>query len=154
MTEATKLTEQELHKRLAVELFNGTWDLLDRPNRSPDDNREMLARAHTSRWHWGKVGTPLEFERGDWLISRVYAVLSQPQLALDYARTCLEICEANGYTDFDIAFAHEAVARALVLAGDKTGAARHRELATRAGEAIADKGNRDYFKSVLETLPG
>lgn len=153
MSDSKNLTEQELHKRLAVELFNGTWELLDKTDRSPDDNREMLARAHASRWHWGKVGTPLEFERGDWLISRVYAVLNQAPMALDYARKCLEVCEANGYADFDIAFAHEAVARALALSGDKNGAARHRELATMAGEGISDKGNREYFESVLKTLP-
>jgi hypothetical protein len=55
----------------------------------------MLREAHASRFHWGEIGTPLQFERGEWRISRVYAVLDRPQAAIRYAQRCLDICTAN-----------------------------------------------------------
>ncbi len=46
---------------------------------------------------------------------------------------------------FDLAFAHEALARASALAGNKKGYEKHLKLANEAGEKIKDKGDRDYF---------
>lgn len=66
---------RELHERFAIELFNLVWDLMDREVRTPEEDDRMLHAAHASRFHWGEIGTPLEFERGEWQISRVYSVL-------------------------------------------------------------------------------
>ena len=42
----------------------------------------MLHAAHASRFHWGEVGEPVNFARGEWQISRVYAVLGRPEPAI------------------------------------------------------------------------
>jgi hypothetical protein len=42
------------HRRLAVDLYNATWELLEQTDRSPEDDDEMLARAHASMYHWGR----------------------------------------------------------------------------------------------------
>ena len=73
-------TMQELHKKFAVDLFNLVWDLLDNGERTMEEDDRMLHAAHASRFHWGEIGTPLEFERGEWQISRVYAVLNRPRV--------------------------------------------------------------------------
>ena len=152
MTEEKSAELQEWHRKMAIGLFNTVWNLLDSKDRSPEDDDRMLHAAHASRFHWGEIGTPLEFERGEWQISRVYSVLERPEAALHHAMRCLEICQANGITDFDIAFAYEALARAYAVAGDATESGKYVALGQRAGEQIDDEENRDYFLSELNAV--
>ena len=149
---AEKDPTHELHKKLAVDLFNLTWDLLDKEDRTPEEADTMIHAAHASRFHWGEVGTPLEFERGEWQISRVYAVLDRPEAALYHARRCLDLCQANEIGDFDLAFAYEALARAYAIAGDADKSGEYIELAMGAAQQIEDEGNREYFESELATV--
>ena len=142
--EAVNGIAEETHRKLAVDLFNRVWELLDKADRTPEEADEMVHAAHASRHHWGEIGTPLEFERGEWQISRVYSVLGRPESALHHAKRCLEICEANGIGDFDIAFAYEALARAHAIAGGKTKAGEYLTLAEKAATAVEDEGNREY----------
>ena len=142
---------RKIHEQLAKELFNKTWDYLDMKQRSSEDEVNMIHSAHASRYHWGVVGEPLQFERGEWQISRVYSVMGRHEPALYHAKKCLEICKANQIGDFDMAFAFEAVARAYNLAGDKVNYKKYYEKAKKAGEHIEDKGNKDYFLSELKT---
>jgi hypothetical protein len=81
--------EREFHRKTAAAAFNSLWDYLDKKNRSPDDDFQMLQLAHASRYHWGLVGTPHNQAVGDWHISRVYASLGQPELALRYVKLSL-----------------------------------------------------------------
>ena len=152
MTEETRYTEQEFHKKMGVDLFNGTWDFLDKTERTPDEDLQMVHMAHASRYHWGQVGTPLNFERGEWQISRVYAVLNRAEPALFHAQKCLEICQEHSYGDFDLAFAYEAVARAHAIAGNVAERDEHLKLAQEAGAQIAKEGDKEYFISELGTI--
>ncbi|MEE9223484.1 MAG: hypothetical protein V3U51_01910 [Thermoplasmata archaeon] len=154
MSEEDKQIEQEFHKKSAIESFNLVWSLLDKKSRTPEDDDKMVHAAHSSRFHWGEIGTPLEFERGEWQISRVYSVLNKPQSAIYHAQRCLEICKANHIGDFDIAFGYEALARANAVAGRSEDSEKYVQLAREAGEKIEDKENREYFFSELETVPG
>ncbi len=153
MTEEKEFTEQECHRKFAVDLFNLVWSLLDMKDRTREDDDKMVHAAHASRFHWSIIGTPLEFERGEWQISRVYSVLNKAQLALYHAKNCLEICKENNIGDFDIAFAYEAMARAYAVAGNKIESAKYIKLAKEAGEQIKEKEDRDLFFSELKTVP-
>jgi hypothetical protein len=153
MSEEKKYTEQEAHKKFAIDLFNFTWSLIDKKDRTKEEEDKMVHAAHASRFHWGEIGTPVHFERGEWQISRVYSVLNRPQQALYHAKRCLEICQQNNISDFDIAFAYEAMARANAVAGNKTECEKYIKLAKEAGEQIKEKGDRDVFFSDLKTVP-
>src|SRR6202008_682072 len=87
--------DQATRRALAVGLFNYTWTLLENPNRSPEQDDEMLHAAHASRYHWGEVGEKVNLARGEWQVSRVYSVLGRGEPALYHARRCLEIIVAN-----------------------------------------------------------
>lgn len=154
MTEEKKYTEQEWHKRAAITLFNLVWSLLDKKDRTKQENDKMVHAVHASRFHWGEIGTPVEFERGEWQISRVYSVLNRPQSALYHAERCLEICKEHNIGDFDIAFAYEAMARAHAVAGDKSDCEKYIKLAKEAGEQIKKKEDKDLFFNDLKTVPG
>jgi hypothetical protein len=154
MAEAKKYTEEECHKKSAVDSFNLVWGLLDKKERTKEDDDRMVHAAHASRFHWGEIGTPVEFERGEWQISRVYSVLKRSESALYHAKRCLEICQRNSIGDFDIAFAYEAMARASAAAGAMSDCQRYIKSAREAGDQIKEKGDRDYFFSELKTVPG
>ena len=145
--------DDAIQRKLAADLFNRVWELLTILERTQDEIDEMINAAHASRYHWSIVGQPINLARGDWQISRVYAVLGRAEPALYHAYRSLEIVEAEGIADFDLAFAYEAVARAQAVAGDGLESQRYVELARVAGEAIAQQADRDGFFSELATIP-
>ena len=145
--------EAQVHRRLAAELFNHVWSLLEKPDRDRSDDDTMLHTAHASRYHWGEVGMPVNLVRGEWQVSRVYAVLGRAEPALFHARRCLELCQAHGIGDFDLAFAYEALARASAVAGLRDDVIRYAELARQAGEQIAERDDRDIFFADLAAVP-
>ena len=151
MTEKKGLTKKE-HKKLGIDLFNLTWSLLDKKDRTKEEDDKMVHAAHASRFHWGEIGTPLEFERGEWQISRVYSTLKRSESALYHANRCLDICKENNIGDFDIAFAYEAMARAHAIAGNTAKCEKHLHLAEEAGKQIEKKEDRNYFVSELKTI--
>ena len=137
-------------RRRGVALFNEVWTLLE----SRDDDERMLHMAHASRFAWGEAPEcrPENLARGEWLCSRVYAVLGRAEPALWHAHRCLEHCEAAGIGDWDIAYAYEALARASSVARDAEGAAGWRDRARVAAAAIADPEDREQFERDFGTL--
>jgi DNA-binding transcriptional MerR regulator len=139
-------------RQLAVDLFNHVWTLLERTDRSPLEDDEMLHAAHASRYHWGEVGEPVHLARGEWQCSRVYAILDRGEPALWHARRCLGLCEEHGIGDFDIAFAWEAIARASAVAGDRAASADALGRARELSAAIAEDEDRELLLSDLATI--
>ncbi len=143
---------KDFHLKEAKRCFNSTWDYIDKEERSVEDEMEMIRLSHTSRYHWGHVGTPLEFERGDWLISKVYALIGQGTLALAHAYQCLSICEKNNIKDIDICFAYEAIAKAYKVLGNNEKVKKYKALAYENLEAIENDGDKEYTKSELDKI--
>ncbi len=113
----------------------------------------MVHAAHASRFHWGKVGTPVNFAQGEWQISRVYSVLKRPEPALFHARRCLDQCKEASIQDFDLAYACQALARASAVAGRRDDSKRYIVRAREAGETIKKKEDRDLLFNDLKTIP-
>lgn len=141
---------------LAAQLFNETWRLMERQDRSQQDHDRMVHAAHASRYHWGQVpgATAAHLARGEWQISRVYTVLRRAEPALHHARRVLEICQDNQIADWDLAFAYEALARACAVAGDAGQARHYTDQALTAVRDIAEEEDRALVLADLETIPG
>jgi hypothetical protein len=139
-------------RRLGAALYNGVWELMEKEDRSRDDDDRMLHMAHASRHHWGVAGAPAHLARGEWQCSRVYAVLCRPEPCLHHAGRVLDLCRENGIVDWDLAFAHEALARAHAIAGDDDAARTHLERALAV--EIADADDRALLLADLDTIPG
>jgi tetratricopeptide (TPR) repeat protein len=152
MSEEKRLTELEFHKKMGVDLFNLSWELLDKPDRTPEETDRLVHAVHASRYHWGVHGAPVNLARGEQMCSHVYALLGRAEPALHHARRCLELCEANGIGDFDLAFAHEALTRSLALAGHGDEARASYELAEKAAAGIAKDEDREYFLGQLRSI--
>jgi len=136
------------HRQLGVDLFNEVWRLM----RTREDDDRMLHAAHASRYHWGEASecTPANLSRGEWQVSRVYTVLGLTEPALRHAYRCLDLCEAHGIGDWDLAYAYEAIARAYKLAGKGPEAEAYKTLA--AEVPIADPDDREHLGEDLATL--
>ena len=153
MTDEIRLTELECHKKFAVDCFNYVWSLLEKKNRTTDEDEEMVHAAHTSRFHWARVGQAVNLARGDWQLSRMYAVLNLPRSARRYAQRCLDTCEANDIGDFDLAYAYEALARACAVAGSGKECEEYLLLAQKVAVEIHGDEDRKLFYADLETIP-
>jgi tetratricopeptide (TPR) repeat protein len=144
----------EEERQLAVDLFNHAWTLMELDGRSAEQDDELIHAAHASRHHWAAVGTPANLARGEWQVSRVYTVLGRVEPALHHARRCLAYCEANpdALEDWDLAYAHEALARAHALAGEADEAERHAARARALSARVAGAKDREHLEADLATL--
>jgi hypothetical protein len=146
------MPDDAVHRQLAIDLFNHVWMLLETADRTPAQDVEMIHAAHASRHHWGEVGTAVNAARGEWQISRAYSTLGRGEPALHHARLCLGTCTDHGIGDFDLAYAHEAMARAYGVLGDADRRAAHAAAAAEAAEAIADPDDREHVADDLADL--
>lgn len=151
MEDQTRTTEAALHRRMAVQLFNATWELLRKTERTQADTDAMIHGAHASRFHWEQAGTAENLIIGEWQISRVYAVLERPEPALYHAKRGLELCEANALHGFLRAYAYEALARAAALTQDAQ-TAHYLQKAYEIGEQIADAEDRQQLLDDLSRI--
>lgn len=54
--------ELECHRKFAVDLFNLVWSLLDKKDRTKEEDNKMVHAAHVSRFHWGEIVDLLTLE--------------------------------------------------------------------------------------------
>jgi hypothetical protein len=142
------------HRQLGIDLFNYTWTLLDKQDRTREEDDEMLSAAFASAFHWlhAEGAGPENRARSEWQISRVYAMLGRGEPAVHHAQRCLDHCLDNGIGDWDLAFAYEALARAHRVAGNDEQHRRNLELAREAGAAIEQAEDREHFEQDLAEL--
>ncbi len=141
---------KHFHELLAPALFNASWDLLEKEDRTPEDEAKLINLVHASLYHWRQIGTPLNIVRGEWMISHIYTLLKHKESALYHAQNCLSMTLENQFKDFDLAYAYEAMARAHALAGNKGEFSKYYELAISAGNNIAQDGDRQQFESDMK----
>ena len=153
MATPTTTHTADWHRFFAVDCNQLVWKLLETQGRSKEDDLMMLHAAHASYFHWLHGGTPMNMTRGEWMCSRVYAVLREPTSALRHAEQALRICEEHGIKDFDVAFAFEAMARAHAAAGQRYAARQFHVLAAGAALEIKDDEDRKIFLQELHAEP-
>jgi hypothetical protein len=154
---SSEVEERDLHRFFGVELNNATWDLIERltPASSLEEQERMLYGAYASCYHWMRVGTAANRARGEHLISRAALAAGMPGLARRHAERCLQLCREHPdvVEDWDVAFAHEALARALAAGGELDGAAVERRLATELAAAVEDEEDRRALEEAMAKEP-
>lgn len=147
-----KMTVDEFHKKIAISTNNGIWPILDKENPSKEELEEALHMAHTSLYHWSKIGQPINKARAEYMISRVNSALKWAEAAIYHAEQCLKITENTGIRDFDLAFSYEALARAYSVAGKKSECKKHIDLSQKAINAIKGEEDRKICQSELDKV--
>ncbi len=111
--------EGDWHRAQGVQCNNSIWDLVGKADRTAEDCEEMLRRAYSSAYHWQRArgAGPANEARALYMLSKVHLLAGMPARALHYADTSMAQCTEHGLVDFDLAYAHEARARALLELG-------------------------------------
>ena len=148
----TQKTIDKWQRWFAIECNNRTWDLASKPERTPDEDREMLLGAYAAAFHWSIIGKPINDARADLALAHVHALLGH-DMALDYAQRCLAFFENNDGEDWDLAFAHAEMAHAAAVIGDYELHARHYAMAKERGLAIKDEEDRNIFMEEFVRIP-
>jgi hypothetical protein len=142
------------HRGLAVTYFNRAWDLIDTPDRTAEQDRDLLAAAFASRQHWVDAGgTQQNLAVSDWQVAHTASLAGLADTALAFASAAVDRSESADLPVWMQASAHEGLARAHAAAGDRDGfdreAARTRELLT----SVDDPEDRDLVSSQLASIP-
>ncbi len=114
MAEETEFDRKAAHKYFSVNCFNQAWDLIDKTERTPEEDEEMIRLSLASHYHWTQRDdySNTNASIALWQISRIYAVLGQADNARRYGQLCLEASQGEGVTPFFLGYAYEALARA------------------------------------------
>lgn len=144
---------QQDTKKKAIDAFNTTWDLIDKEERTKEDDVVMVEQALLSRKLWEQAGgTVLHIVRGDWLISHVCSILGDGKNALKYAKTCYGLTLQYKIDDFDLVFAYEAMAYAYKVLGDTENMNNYLTLGYRSIDQVKKQGDKDYCKFQLDYI--
>lgn len=152
MSEDVAPSDGQLHRQMAVELFNRTWALLDEPNRTPAQDREMLGAALGSHYHWSLVGGEQNFAIGDWQVARVLVTLGETGLAQQFADLSLRRAVDNNLGPFMVGCGHEVLARVAAAKGDVEARDNHLARADDLLSVIEDEEERDVLKADLDSI--
>jgi uncharacterized protein YndB with AHSA1/START domain len=109
----------ETHRRFAVEANDAAWELIGRDDLDADEAEDLMRRVYAAAYHWARAARrgPENEARAEYMIAKANWRLGRGDAALHHARRCLAATSAAGLTDFDLAYAHEVMTRALLLVG-------------------------------------
>ncbi len=137
----------------AAQLFNQTWELIEEPTRTAEQDRLMLVTACASWLEWDAVGTQENRAIADWQIAHVASLLGYGDLAIAHATAAFERTETGELPSWVRASALEGLARANAAAGRKDERDAYFTAATQALRDIDDPQDRDLIASQLSTVP-
>jgi hypothetical protein len=145
--------EQFDHRGQAVETYNQSWSLLERDDRSPEQDRDLLTTAFTSRFHWRAAGGVEQWVMSDWMVARAAAAVGEGRLAVDFALAAHDAAQRGEVADWLLASCAEGVARAYAALGDEVSRDRWSEVARSLISDIIDDEDRELIASQLDTIP-
>jgi hypothetical protein len=153
MADAPEFDVTAAHRYFSADCFNRVWALLDNPERTPREEQEMVELCLASVWHWTKREdcTDTNMSIGYWQASRVYATIGLANEARRYGELCLAASRGPDVLPFFLGYAHEALGRAELVAGNADRAREHLAESRRIAEGLP---NPDAKKQLLADLDG
>jgi hypothetical protein len=152
-TAANQVITGEVHRQLAKQLFNQAWELIELPDRTPEQDRLMLVTACSAWLHWDAIGTEEKRAVADWQVAHVASLLGYGDLALAHASAAFERTEAGDVPDWMRASALEGLARAHAAAGHQAERDGYLRRATDALSDIEEDEERELIASQIATVP-
>ena len=142
------------HKHFSVACFNEAWELLDKPDRSAEEDEQMVRLSLASHWHWTqrKDCAPQNISVSYWQTSRIYAVLEQGENARRYAQKCLEVSQEDEVPPFYLGYAYEAMARAERVIGNREEMEKYLAEAQQVVALIVDPEEKKWLLDDLASI--
>jgi len=145
--------DEERHRQIATKTFSRCWDLLERRDRTRDDDAELLATAFASRYHWTHAGEEEQRIVGDWMISRAAADVGEAHLALTYAQRAYDAAQDTEVKDWLLASVAEGLTRAYAANGDVASREQWRTTTEELIAQIKDNEDRDLIAEQVASIP-
>lgn len=142
------------HKQLAVTCFNKVWEYLDLEDRTEEQSEAMVHLSHSSFWHWTQVEghTPRNLSVGYWQLARVYAVIGQGEIALNYSNKCIEISIDSKLEPFYQAYGYESAARAYKVLKEQEMCMKALKTAHDFTSQVVEAQSKELLLKDLETI--
>lgn len=142
------------NRYFAAECFNSAWSMMDKSPRTHAEDEQMLLRAFASFFHWTQRPDCSSENRSIslWHISRVYALLNQPENALRYGEQCLAESQAANLPPFYVGYAYEALSRAEMVAHHQARMQSYLALAHATAQQVTDAEDQQALLNDLETI--
>ena len=144
MAAKNDLDQKAAHKYFSANCFNKAWALIDKPDRTPEEDEEMIRLSLASHYHWTQRDdySPTSASVGHWQTSRIYAILGLTENARRYGQLCLEASRAEDVPPFYLGYAYEALARAEAVGDDREKSEQFINEAKAAAENIGKPEDR------------
>lgn len=154
MSKQPEFDMNKAHKYFSADCFNKAWDLIDKPDRTPEEDEQMLLLSMASAWHWTQREDcqPTNLSVAYWQISRIYALLRQADNARRYGQMCLDVSRGKDIQPFYLGYAYEALARAEMVAGEQAEMQSYLEKAKQAAARVIDAESKAMLLADLETI--
>ncbi len=140
------------HKFFAAHCFNAAWDLIDKAERTAEENEWMVNLCCASLWHWSQRAdcTDRHLSIGYWQASRIHTLLGDASSA----RHCAELSLKHSREDepFYRGYAFEALARAESLAGNLEQMNAHLHEAHRLAEQVTGADDKQMLLDDLSNI--
>jgi hypothetical protein len=152
MVDDSKFDSEPAHKHFSAFCFNSAWGLMDKTERTAEEDQQMLNLCHASLWHWTQREdcTDENLSIGYWQISRAYALVGQPDNARRYGQMCLNAARESG--PFLQGYAYEALARAEAVAGNQDSSLKLLKEARLCADAIESPEEKKMLLGDLKTI--
>jgi hypothetical protein len=154
MTAKTDFDHQAAHKYFSVNCFNRAWDLIDKSERTPEEDEQMIQLSLASQFHWSQRE---DFSRtnasiGFWQTSRIYALIGQVDNARRYGQLSLEASQGDEIQPFYLGYAYEALARTEATGGNEQQMKTYLDQARSAAEKIEKADEKKMLLDDLKTI--
>jgi hypothetical protein len=142
------------HRYFSAHCFNAAWDLIDKKDRTPEEDQRMVSLNHASMYHWSQREDCTDKNRsiGYWQAARIHALLGLFHGARYYGGLCLSY--SHDLEPFYLGYAYEALARAEMVAGNRDAAQEHLAKATILAEKVGNKDEKKALRDDLATITG
>jgi len=139
-------------RALAVTGNNVAQALEEKAGRSPAEDALMVRAAETGLRFWSVAGTWLETERAHYRLAMSLRKAGRLDAALEPARACLHLVEANAGDAFERFYGHEVLAVVHHARGEAGPARAHRDAAATFVPTIEDPDLKAMVDGSLAAL--
>ncbi len=141
-----------VHKHFSADCFNKAWELIDKPQRTDEENEKMVLLSQASLFHWVQRDdcTNQHKSIGYWQASRVHSLIKQSEAARNYGELCLKY--SDGLEPFFLGYAYEALARAELMAGNPYKMTEYLNQAKAEAEKVTDAESKKMLMDDLNVI--
>ena len=154
MAKKPEFDVEAAHKYFSATCFNKAWELINKNDRTAEEDEQMIRLSLSSTWHWTQRDdcTDQNMSIGYWQTSRIYSILGQASNAKRYAELCLGVSQGDEMQPFTLGYAYEALARAEMVAGNQEKVEEYFQEAHRLLAVLTDEHEKKYLGEDLATI--